>query len=179
MARDSVFSPLGVDVENDEIVDGTIQEAKLHTDVQAKLNTNGAGNICIPLYFGVTAVQGTWAAGVSATYITCAWFKNTTSAQNDECNMPIFLDAGTYTLKVMGNIHTMRGIMEFKIDGVQIALLDFYNGSSVINAPLEETGIVIAAAGLKVLTMKTGTKNGSSSGYGVEMTPYLYLERTT
>jgi len=86
-------------------------------------------------------------------------------AQNDEIVFDVLLGAGTWTLDLIGLATPGSGIITVLVDGVSVGTIDMYAGANNYAAVKALAGIVIAAGGNKVVTLRMATKNASSSGY--------------
>ena len=127
----------------------------------------GEGHINIFPWNYNTIGQGTWV--LSTTVSTALWqffWYTSTSNDGDELDYKVYLAAGTYTIRLIAQKQSAGGIVDIDIDAVEIASFDLYNGSSLYNQMFTDTGNVIAASGLKSLTLRLDGKNGSSSSYG-------------
>jgi hypothetical protein len=167
MASDSVFSPLGTSIENAEITDGTIAEAKLAAALQTKVNDKGCGHIIISLFKPSAVIQGTWDNSIQTSTINGYYIRNETShADGDEINYKVYLAAGTYVLLVLYRKSNDAGILDVKLDTVDIlSALDTYDAGTTFNNISETTGITVSTAGIKTLQLVVDGKNGSSSNY--------------
>jgi hypothetical protein len=132
----------------------------------------------IPTFTGYTVVQGTWGITVLNTTVMCAYVQNATGvAVNDEITFPVALSAGTWTIQMIQHTFTDRGIATFRLDGVSVGTIDGYSAGSVLNAIGSIAGVVVAASGKKVLSIKMATKNASSTNFNL-LTPLISLVRT-
>lgn len=130
--------------------------------------TSGGSPIFIPLQDGYTSVQGTWAVNFDANYYGAFRFDNGGSrAQNDEITYQVFLMAGTYTFSLYQRKSTDIGIATISIDGSSIGTIDGYAAAPAVNSKSDITGAVVASSGLKTISIKMATKNGSSTHYGL------------
>jgi len=167
MASDSVFSPLGTSIENAEITDGTIAEAKLATAVQTLLNDKGAGYIPLLLQLPHAVDQGTWSAeagGGNRTLGTALW--NSSNADADGVSYKIYLAAGTYTMKFLYGKDSNCGKLDVVVDGnTEISQLDAYAASTQHNQIQTVTGITVASAGIVDVSVALNGKNASASAY--------------
>jgi len=125
----------------------------------------GEGHITILPWHYYAIIQGTWSFAWSSVYHWYGVFQNgSTHANGDQLDYKVYLDIGTYTLVEMGATSTGFGIMDYLIDGVSGGTADWYD-SSAYNVRKAVTGIVIATAGVKTLSLKINGKNVSSSDY--------------
>jgi len=176
MARDSVFSPLGTSIENAEITDGTIAEAKLATAVQTLLNDKGAGYIPILLHLPDSVIQGTWsheAGGGNRTLGTALW--NSSNANEDKLGYKVYLAAGTYTMKLLYGTDANNAKVTVEVDGSkEIDQLDTYSGSTVHNNVETVTGITVSSAGIIDITVMADDRHGSSSAYYLRLQALVF-----
>lgn len=84
--------------------------------------------------------------------------------QNAAVAWDVLMDAGTWTIGLTHQAGTSRGIYSVRIDGTQVGLIDGY-GASEYNATGSVTGVAVATAGIKRLSLVMATKNASSSDY--------------
>jgi hypothetical protein len=153
-------------VDTNAIAANAVTAAKVAADVatQAELDALDPWRVEIIPVLGGTVVQGTWAIFITAAAWFNGFFYNTGSAQNDEITFPVVLSAGTWTLTVLFDRNTDRGIATFALDGSSVGTVDMY-GTSLVNQVGTIAGISVAADGKKILSMKAATKNASSSAY--------------
>lgn len=110
---------------------------------------------------------GTWNPHVNPAHPFCYGHYNTAGNDLDEIDYRIWLGVGTYTLVRVGETDNNQGILDIDIDAVEVASFDLYSASSVKDAVQRQTGIVVATAGLKVITFRVDGKHASSSKYHV------------
>lgn len=72
-------------------------------------------------------------------------------------------DAGTYTISVFGQTNTDRAITKVQIDGLTVATLDWYSGSSAIG-PLTQASVAISA-GPHTIKLLVDGRHASASGW--------------
>lgn len=137
----------------------------------------GEGHITILPWSYDSIAQGTWGVGISSSAIMCGWITNSSNADADELHFKVYLDAGTYSFRMMVREAADRGIVDIYLDAVEIASFDWYAAAGASNVVKTETGIVVGAAGLYTLKLKIDGKNGSSSGYKLYC-QYIALWRT-
>lgn len=103
---------------------------------------------------------------------------NVVSYQNASANGDTFthgfqVGEGTYTLTVLGRHLTSAGRVDWYVDDVLVASAqDWYAGSAAPNITKTVADIVIAEGGWHVLKGVVNGKNGSSSGYDLQLTKY-------
>ena len=109
-------------------------------------------------------------AKAHTTQSSSVFFGNTilryvTAAVLDKFSCEFTIDAGTYTLSVMGGLVANSGIWDFQIDGAGPVLsVDMYSAATAL-AYVNPGTFVIPAAGSYTLTMQTNSKNVSSTGF--------------
>lgn len=91
----------------------------------------------------------------------------------DYFEYPVLLRAGTWNLDMIAVRNSNCGIATITIDGVSVGTLDWYGGADY---KLLQTlsGISIATAGVKTVRFASATKNGSSSGYYLEISGIVF-----
>ncbi len=103
---------------------------------------------------------------------------NVVSYQNASANGDTFthgfqVGEGTYTLTVLGRHLTSAGRVDWYVDDVLVASAqDWYAGATAPNIEKSVAAIVIAEGGWHVLKGVVNGKNGSSSGYDLQLTKY-------
>lgn len=140
----------------------------------------GLRRIEIVPFLGRTVVQGTWTYDIDATYqanFLNGYVYNSTVAQNDEITFQCPMEAGTWTIEAMNLRASNNGIMTFSIDGSSVGTIDTYSAVTSKNAVGSIAGITVATTGMKTLSLKIATKNGSSSGYRINL-QFICLTRT-
>ena len=137
----------------------------------------GEGHISMFPWHYYEIVQGTFAWTATTSQIYYSIFQNAAGVQNDELTYKLCLDAGTYTLTVLGMKDVDMGIATYSIDGSSVGTIDWYNGSAQYNRIQSVTGISVTSPGLKTLSVKSSTKNGSATKYVINMTT-ISLYRT-
>lgn len=106
------------------------------------------------------------------------------SAQNDEWQLDVTLDAGTYDLRVMGQTGPNAGILTLDLkrqnEGgfTALATPDFYSGGFVANVETAAISITIPTGGRHVLRGRTLTKNASASAYRMRLQNFLFTPIT-
>ena len=124
----------------------------------------GEGHITILPINYQSITSGTWTQVVRANDPMNCYFRNT-PANTDDIKYKIYLDAGTYTLRIVGVQANNYGILTVKLDTTPIATFDWYAAGTAYNHAQTQTAITVAIAGLKDLELSTPTKHASSSGY--------------
>ncbi len=137
----------------------------------------GGGHITIlPLSWSAIG-QGTFAIIADASAYTGWIAYNSSVANGDNISYQVYLAAGTYALLLLTVTATNRAIVDFDIDATEVASFDCYSGAAVYNALKTQTGIVIATSGLKTLKARIHGRNGSSTGWFLNII-YIALWRT-
>ena len=138
----------------------------------------GEGFIYIPLaMMPYTVVAGTWTTLFNANYWQGNSLYNSSTAQNDEVTIQVYLAAGTYSANLLTYTANDRGILTAKLDGSAWTTFDTYSAGPVNATTVSKTGLAVATSGLKTLSLSIPTKNGASSAYTITSTA-LVLTRT-
>lgn len=137
----------------------------------------GEGHITVLPFSYDSIGQGTWEYGTDSTAYFQGWLKCASHTDGDEVSFKVYLDAGTYTILMMGREHTYCAIVDVYIDEDVVATFDWYGGSGVSNIEKRDTGNVVATAGLKTLKCKVNGKHASSTDYFLYI-QYIALWRT-
>lgn len=101
---------------------------------------------------------------------------NSSNAQNDRIDWNFAVGGGTYKLSFIGVKASSEAIWTILIDGVSAGTLDFYNATTVQNTAASLTGISISRGG-HTIGIKAATRNASSTGWFIEIAPFV-IERT-
>lgn len=137
----------------------------------------GEGHITIlPLSYDSIG-QGTWVVGALVPQYLGWQFYNSTHANLDNISWKVYLAAGTYTLLWLVTTWINGAIVDFDVNGTEIASFDIYSAGDVRNVLKKQTGIVIGASGLYTLKLRADGKNPASGDYYCN-TSYLALWRT-
>jgi len=111
--------------------------------------------------------QGTFSFWIQDINIPFAYvFRNTSTADGDNISYDIYLDAGTYTLRILHMRYGSAGILDVDIDGVEVASFDLYRATYAVTLSTE-TSISIATAGRKTLRLRIDGKHADSSDYAM------------
>ena len=135
----------------------------------------GEGHITIIAYSYSSIGQGTWGLTFNDGRIWRGAFKNLTQANGDNASYKVYLDAGTYTLLVVGQAWGSGAITDLYLDAVEVASFDWYAASAAHNTRKIQSGIVVASSGIYDLKVQIDGKSGAS--YQVNLS-YLVLRRT-
>jgi hypothetical protein len=101
-------------------------------------------------------------------------FQNS-GANGDTFTNGFLLKAGTYTLAVLGETSTDRGLIDWYIDNAKVvSLQDWYAGSTAQNIE-KIASVTVTGEGYHVLKGVINGKNASSSGYNMVLTK-MYLK---
>lgn len=88
----------------------------------------------------------------------------------DTISWYVACDSGTYSLMVIDNPSTNRGIFTITLGPVTVAAAhDMYNNPFVANRVTTYTGIIVATPGVKELKFTTNGKNASSTDYAISI----------
>ena len=108
-----------------------------------------------------------WIADVSQS-IGFGFMSASTGVLNDWIEWDVGLDAGTWELKLYYLTGNTYGIVTAKLDGTTLgSTIDMYTASSVRNNVVTRSTITVAASGVHVFRLETGSKNASSSAYKI------------
>ncbi len=98
-------------------------------------------------------VQGSWAFRPFAEQWAGFAIWNSSDIIGDAISWKAYLDAGTYTIRMMGIKFDRGAICTIAIDGTDIAVFNTYRSTYSYNEVFSDTGNVIATAGLKTITL--------------------------
>jgi len=151
-------------------------------DIAAILAASGVAAPVLKFMATMTDVDyngrvGTWAV-VSDT--AAVWLggqlHNSPGSVNDEVGIGQFYvpASGDYTVYSLTKKGADQGIIHAFINGVDLGTYDTYNGSITYNN-LGSISLGTLTSGLKALSLKIATKNGSSSGYNVFICSLLVM----
>lgn len=121
--------------------------------------------------------QGTWMFQAQPDQWARHQFVNTSHDDGDNISYKIFLSAGTYTIRMLYSQSNNRGVADIDIDGAEVASFDQYDAATVLNKVISQTGINIAASGLKTLRIRADGKDPASTDHFVTLS-LLTLWRT-
>lgn len=93
---------------------------------------------------------------------------------NNYIETDIWLDVGTYKVALIYHKDTDAGIYDIQLDGVSKGTVDGYAAAATNNNYSEVTGIAVTK-GLKVLKLNMGSKNASSSAYGMYLQSVAWI----
>ncbi len=110
---------------------------------------------------------GTWARTNNSAMLGMGEYDNAaTQAQNDEVVYNVALDAGTWTLTVVGQTGGAAGKSTVYLDATSLGTLEWYNGlGTASNSVKQITGFTVSTPGVYALKFKMETKNTLSSAY--------------
>jgi len=92
-----------------------------------------------------------------------------TPGDGDAIETTIFLQAGTYTLGILGITSTNRGILDISIDGEVVDTQDWYSAGETKNVVKTET-VFISSSGRHTLRITVNGHHASSIGYYLVLT---------
>ena len=100
------------------------------------------------------------------------FYRQDSSADGDIFTQSFVLAPGTYTFKVLGKKTTASGKVDWTLDGTPIVTGQDWYGAGVFNAVLSVASVQIGDTdgGRHVLQATVNGKNGSSSGYDLNLT---------
>jgi hypothetical protein len=126
----------------------------------------GEGHIFIGIWSPNSIGQGTWAlSGGPAGTLFGVIFYNSSGANLDNVSYKLYMAAGTYTMKVISDKSTNRGIVDFDIDTTEIGSIDIYGSATTYNNISTVDNVTITSSGLKTLKVRLDGKNPSSTAY--------------
>jgi hypothetical protein len=167
---------LGSSIQSSEIDALAVTEAKLSSAAQTKLNDKATGHINLNLQKPESVGAGTWVFSVDASSPFNTFLRNSSTADGDNCTYKAYLGAGTYTIQVNYRQKNVNGKMDLFIDADKvISAQDHYAGAESYNNIYEETGVVVATAGLKDIKIALNGKNASSSDYVVYISAIVFI----
>jgi len=148
-----------------------------------KADTSGANEV-LPVSGCVFFDQAMLLAGKTLTRyantaLDCgeAWWNSTNPADGDEYVLPLWLAAGTYTLKLTGAKASTGALLDVYLDGVRLTTagaLDLY-ASSVTYYETSFSGVAVAEPGCHRVTIRVNGKRSSSSGYRALLTRLVVM----
>lgn len=102
-----------------------------------------------------------------------------TAANGNEATHGVYLDAGTYSISMIGETTTSFGIVDWWLDdttrhqivtGVSGGVGDWYSAALTRNVLQTTTGIVVSSSGWHRIAAVTNGKNAASSSFGFRLT---------
>lgn len=134
-----------------------------------ELNTQGTGHISIIPHNYNSIGQGNWGLSASSAVWSYFYWHNSitgTQANGDNISYKVYLQKGTYTIRLLAVQAANKGIIDVDIDSTEVASFDMYkSGVAVPNTMFTQTGIIISTSGLKTLKLRIDGRNASSSDY--------------
>ncbi len=122
-------------------------------------------------YWNFSASKGNWQfVGVAGQFGSWVYF-NSTPAQNNSLTYQFGVSGGTYTIAFLTPTFNNAAIMTVLIDNVSVGTIDLYTAGSVLNVTKTLTSISISQ-GSHTITLKAATKNASSSGFQMDISPF-------
>jgi hypothetical protein len=95
------------------------------------------------------------------------------AAINDEWTNSVYLDAGTYTVVIVGIGSAGSGILTWSIPSVYSVALDFYSAIAAVNLAFIKS-VTLPTAGVYKISGKVASKHASSSGYACNITSMYF-----
>lgn len=114
----------------------------------------------------MTTIMGVWGAiALPSQRYLFAW-QNSSHANGDELQYPLFMAAGTYTIYFFCATTNDAPLVDVEIDGTPVVTgVDFYSVTATVYNVVLSASITIPADGNVTLGLKINGKNGSSSNY--------------
>lgn len=142
-----------------QLASQVVINSKLGTDIEI------GGTISrFPIF--VDVVAGTWAWATSTSELLYGTLNNWPNAAiNDEITFQCYLSAGTYAIRWWAIKTAVSGICHVRFDGLEVGTQDMYAAVNSYNNIMAITGISVATNGLKLVSFKMASKNGSSTNY--------------
>lgn len=128
-------------------------------------------------WFYDSITSGEFVHAPDANYYCNAKFYNSSNNDGDQVDYEIYLGAGTYTFKLLHAKNTNFGIIKLLVDDVEKGSIDSYAASAELNVISTITGVEIASSGVKTVSLKIDGKNGSSTGYYLNISA-IYIYKT-
>jgi len=117
-----------------------------------------------------SVLAGTWATLLDGATTGYLYFRNSSVAINDGLRFKAYLAAGTYSFFASGKTQSNCGKLHCWINGTDKGSCDFYSGAGTIeDVSKVDTGLVVATSGLYNVDFIVTSKNGSSSGYVMQI----------
>lgn len=138
-------------------------ETTMDTKVAAK--DVGEGHIHIFLHNYDSIGQGTWIFKIDTASFLCGDFYNTAASDGDNISIKVFLQAGTYTMRVLYRKAATGGIVDFDINETEVGSVDMYAASETYNQIYSVADIAIATSGILTLRVRVDGKHASSTNY--------------
>ena len=123
----------------------------------------GEGHITILPWNYSSITSGTWTFAMNTAQIFAGTF-GCDNAQNNQLNFLVYMAAGTYTFKVCYIRDPSCAILTLLIDAASVGTIDFY-GTAAYNQVGSITDISITTSGLKTVSFKNATRNGSATSW--------------
>ncbi len=164
---------VGWAIQTNEIL---IKPWSIPPDLLASSTQAGEGHITLMPYSHDSILQGTWGISVTLSQTHYIYrYRNSTHDDLDGLRFKVYLDAGTYSWKIIHTAFTDRGILELLIDGISKATIDLYNSVVDYDVIKNVSGIFVSSAGLRNVDIRINGKNASSSNhYAFVTTMVLY-----
>lgn len=132
----------------------------------------GEGHITILPWNYDSIGAGIFVLSTQPTDVLNGYLYNSAAANLDNLSYRAALAAGTYTLRFICRTNNDAAILDFDIDGVEVASFDCYSAGVVNNVIFTQAGIVIAADGLKTIRLRSDGRNGASTGWQIRITEF-------
>jgi len=125
---------------------------------------------------GYVSVAGEWAVSTSPSLWAGCHLYSIGDAINASVGIGSFYvpSSGTYTLYHLGQKSSSNGIASYVINGAAEGTIDWYH-SSTLNNVLQSVSLGTLTTGLKAVKVTVGSKNASSSAYGMEISSIIVM----
>lgn len=131
----------------------------------------------IPVWAHLRHVSATQALNFDSSGYTLASSDNWFPAKYATLAWEVVLGAGTWRLTALYEKNNVSGIADFRLDGVSVGTIDFYNATTQYNQRSQLTGITVGADGPHQISVFVHTKSGSSTNYQILLN-WITLTRT-
>jgi len=136
--------------------------------IQGPGGNSGERYFCILPIIGADVIANTWTVAGNSSQIYGTYYQG--QNQGAEIGFPLVMDAGTWSVSVLGVTNNDAGNLSVQIDGTQVGTMDWYAAGLSFNATKSVTGITVATSGPKTLSFEIIAKNPSSSANFVSIT---------
>ncbi len=154
-----------------------IQDTELKLDaVIGQLEDVSTSVLIFPSLFS-EIVQGEFSSLNDSRHYFSLKFSNDSDTDGDQVDYTTYLNAGTYTFKLIHVVNTNLGIVKLLLDDVEKASIDTYAGVLARNYITTVPNIVVAEAGIVKVSLKIDGQNVSATGYKMNISA-IYFNKT-